>query len=310
MAGSPGMEEQMAGFEVPVSIRYQVVRSRGSKPMKMTIVMVAAYILDCILVGTKPCKYFQLNSLYFNNEKGVFSKIDLDELIPIEWRLAQQYDDAAYIPEHFPVFLKPEWGQNASGIYRADDLISLQEIREQVRHSRVPYIIQQGALETREFEIFSLQHHENKEDYSVFSVTEVLNESGQNPINGIHNPETVYHDITEQFSASQKHILWKTVCRIGRFGISRLSLRANSTEDLLAGRFHVIELNLFTPMPIHMLDPGYTFRDWLGMSLGYMLKLARLTRCRDKTLEEYPIYTKMMFYNRESRLADLIRKNS
>ncbi|MCY3769522.1 MAG: hypothetical protein OXG56_09180 [Gammaproteobacteria bacterium] len=303
------MEEQVAGLEVPVSLKYQVVHSYGPGPMKMTIVMVAAYILDCVLIGTKPCKYFQLNSRYFNNEKGVFSKIDLDKLIPIEWRLAQQYDDAGYIPEHFPVFLKPEWGQNASGIYRADDPVSLREIRQQIGCSQVPYIIQQGALEAREFEIFSLQHHRNKGEYSIFSVTEVINESERNPINGIHNRDTTYHDITEQFSEPQKQILWNTVCQIGQFGISRLSLRANSTEDLLAGRFHIIELNLFTPMPIHMLDPGYTVRDWLGMSLGYMWKLARLTKCRDKTLEEYPIYTKMMLYNRPGRLANLIRKN-
>jgi hypothetical protein len=33
-----------------------------------------------------------------------------------------------------------------------------------------------------------------------------------------------------------------------------VGLRANSKADLLLGFFHIIEINLFAPFPIHLLD--------------------------------------------------------
>jgi hypothetical protein len=38
------------------------------------------------------------------------------------------------------------------------------------------------------------------------------------------------------------------------FRIARVGLRANSKADLLLGFFHIIEINLFAPFPIHLLD--------------------------------------------------------
>ena len=276
--------------------------------MKITAVMVATYMFDCCLVGTKPCKYFQLNSPYFNNRRGVFSKIDLDQLIPQKWRLPQQYDDGKTMPEDFPVFLKPEWGENAAGIYRADNPQQLQQIRQQIKQAKVPYVLQQGAKESREFEIFSLQHYKDKDRYSVFSVTESTNSREQNPINSINNPDTTYLDVTRQLSEQQKQTLWNLIGQIGRFGISRLSVRADSIQQLIDGNFHVIELNLFTPMPIHLLDTRYGIWDKWKMIRVYMMNLARLTKYRDKTLQQKPIYTKTMFYNRENTVATLIRE--
>ena len=276
--------------------------------MKLTVVMVTTYIIECFMIGTKPCKYFQLNSPHFNNEKGVFSKIDLDRLIPDKWRLAQRYDDDAYFPETYPVFLKPEWGENASGIFRADDRESLIEIRAKTKNSRVPYIIQQGAREANEYEIFGLRHHKDKNQHCIFSVTLVKNELETNPINSIHNPGTRYHEITDDLSDSQKQTLWDLMGQIGRFGIFRISVRSDSVDDLLEGRFHVIELNLFNPMPIHLLDRKYSKWDLWKINLKYMYLLARVTKYRDKSLKEYPIYTKIRFYNRENKFVNLVRE--
>lgn len=44
----------------------------------------------------------------------------MDESIPLKWRLKQTYLDKNNPPCKFPVFLKPEWGQNSNGIKRAD----------------------------------------------------------------------------------------------------------------------------------------------------------------------------------------------
>ena len=275
--------------------------------MKITAVMVATYMIDCCLIGTKPCKYFQLNSPWFNERKGVFSKMDLDRLIPERWRLEQKYDDGMSTPASFPVFLKPEWSENAKGVYRADNAQELQRIRQKIAALKVPYLIQAGASHKREFEIFCLRDYRDNNRFCVFSITETINRREPNPINSVYNPDTVYRDVTDQFSEQQKKIVYGFINRIGSFAISRLSVRTQSPEQLVAGNFQVIELNLFTPMPIHMLDPKYKLRDLWRMIRRYMMCLARLTRGRDKHLAEKPVYTRIMLYNRKSVFADFIK---
>jgi D-alanine-D-alanine ligase-like ATP-grasp enzyme len=275
--------------------------------MKITVFLAATYILDCCLVRTKPCKYFQLNSPYFNEQKGIFSKMDIDQLIPMKWRLEQRYEDGSWMPQNYPVFLKPEWGENAAGIFRADNPDQLTDYRDQIKNAKLDYLIQYGALESREFEIFALRDHQDNNTYSVMSITEVRNEREQNPVNSINNEDTCYHDITDRFSVSQKQILWSILERIGSFGIVRLSVRSDSIGDLLTEKFHVIELNLFTPMPIHMMDIKYSRRDLAAMIWEYMMKLAKLTRVRDKSRREKAVYTKLMLYNRHGALAKFIR---
>ena len=275
--------------------------------MKTTALQVMIYILNCLRIRTKPCKYFQLNALYFNGEEGIFSKIEIDRLIPQAWRLQHEYDDGVYRPENYPVFVKPEWGQNARGIFRADDAIALSKIRAITRHARSRYVIQQSAPEKREFEIFAILHHADKNRYAELTITETINYSEANPINSIYNTATSYREITPHFSEQQKQLLWQLLGRIGRFGISRVSLRADSTAAMLVGKFHVIEVNLFAPMPINMLDPKYSNRELLQMIRGYMLSLARITKYRDKSLPEKPVFTKIMLYNRQHPLLNFIR---
>ena len=276
--------------------------------MKITAFLAATYILDCCLVRTKPCKYFQLNSPYFNEEKGIFSKMEIDQLIPVEWRLDQRYEDGCWMPQNYPVFLKPEWGENAGGIYRADNPDQLVGYRNQIKNAKVNYLIQCGATELREFEIFALRDYKDSSTYSIMSITEARNECEQNPINSINNKDTCYQDITDHFTGSQKQFLWKILERIGSFGIARLSVRSDSIDDLLAKKFHVIELNLFTPMPIHMMDNKYSRRDLAEMIWEYMMKLAKLTRVRDKSRPEKAVYTKLMLYNRSGAFAKFIRE--
>ena len=276
--------------------------------MRITVLMVITYITDCIIIRTKPCKYFQLNSPYFDRSEGVFSKIETDRLIPDCWQLSQRYDDGLYFPQQYPVFVKPEWGQNARGIFRADDPASLTKIRQITSLAPTRYLIQQGAEEQREFEIFSILHHADKNKFAEFTVTEVTNTAESNPINSIYNSNTAYKEITDQFSNQQIQTLWNQTCQIGQFGISRVSIRADSIDKMLKGKFHIIEVNLFAPMPINMLDPKYRITDLWRMIRRYMLSLARITKYRDKSLKEKPVFTKIMLYNRKSRLLNSIRK--
>ncbi|MFT7675255.1 MAG: hypothetical protein ACI845_003676, partial [Gammaproteobacteria bacterium] len=111
--------------------------------MWISYFMIPRYMLNCVLMGTKPCKYFQLNSEIFNDDKGIFSKIEIDQLVPEKWRLEQVYDDGVKLPRSYPVFVKPEWGQNSSGIFRADDETSLHQIRKKIKSSKIQHLIQE-----------------------------------------------------------------------------------------------------------------------------------------------------------------------
>jgi len=269
--------------------------------------MVATYMLDCVLIGTKPCKYFQLNSPVFNADAGIFSKLEIDQLIPEKWRLEQRLLNDARVPNSFPVFVKPEWGQNSSGVIKVDDNQALDEVRQRLSTSSIQYLVQQASPETQEFEIFSMLHHRDHQQFAELTITRVENATEIYPINGIFNADTIYREITDQFSADEKQRLWQLIGEIGRFAISRVGLRANSTEDLLTGKFHVIEVNLFIPMPINMLDPRYGFFALWRFVRRYMMSLARLTKSRDKTLKEKPVFTKMMLYNRSSPVLNYFR---
>lgn len=275
--------------------------------MWISYFMIPTYMLNCVLMGTKPCKYFQLNSEIFNSDKGIFSKIEIDQLVPEKWRLPQYYDDGVKLPGRYPVFVKPEWGQNSSGIFRADDETSLRRIRQNIESSRIQYLVQEAAPAKMEFEIFSILHHRDKDRFAELTITQALNNTEEYPVNGVYNANTHYREITESFSDTQIETLWALMGEIGRFNISRVGLRADSVEAMLAGRFHVIEINLFIPMPINMLDARYHIRDLWKQSRSYMMALARVTKTRNKALKEKPVFTKHMLYNRTSPLLNYIR---
>jgi hypothetical protein len=275
--------------------------------MWTSYLMVPNYMLDCVLIGTKPCKYFQLNSEVFNGDKGIFSKIEIDLLIPEKWRLAQYYDDGIKMPRSYPVFVKPEWGENADGIFRADDEASLRQIQQEIESSRIPYIVQEAAPGKMEIEIFSILHHQDKNRSAVLTITQAINDSEDYPVNGVYNANTYYREITESLSASQLEAIWALLGEIGRFNISRVGLRTDSVDEMLAGKFHVIEINLYLPMPINMLDSAYGFSDVWRMSRSYMMSLARITKARNKELEEKPVFTKQVLYNRASPFLNYIR---
>ncbi len=301
--------------------------------MKLAGPLFLAYLCCCLRVATRPCKYFQLNARYFNREQGIFSKMDIDRLIPPQWRLAQGYDDGVSAPQRYPVFVKPEWSQNARGVHRADNADDLRRIRGKIRGLQagtragtagtgapVRYLIQQGATEANEYEIFSIPHHRDPARYGVLTVTQACNDREPNPVNSIYTENTRYRELTGSFSAAQRGRIWALVRNLGAsdgrgesdgsgesgdpggFGISRVSLRADSTDALLRGNFHIIEINLFLPMPINLLDARYSWRDTLAFIGTCMLRLALVTKHRDRRQPARPVFIKSMLYNRRGPL--------
>jgi hypothetical protein len=274
--------------------------------MFIRIAQVCLYILFCTLLRTGPWRYFQLNARYFNHSKGIFSKLDIDKLIPPSWRLPQWVDHSGVVPEQYPVFLKPEWGQNSKGIQRANDLAEFNQLRKLKPNAKVQYLVQQGAQQGFEYEVFLIPSPTGNE-LGCLSITQVLNRSqDEHPINGIYNPNTHYVDISDQLSAQQKQQLWGLLRAVGDFNISRFGIRADSMKDLLAGEFSIIEINLFFPMPLLLLCDNIS--QWMKWKFIFrnMWLLAKVTR---RMPNEYPykhiFFKKMGFFY---QLKDFNRK--
>lgn len=266
--------------------------------MHITIIIILTYIACCLRVGVGPWNFFQLNARYFSKDQGIFSKLSIDALIPDRWRLHQIPDDPLIAPERYPVFLKPEWGQNAHGIHRADNFQSLQAIRSslQGRNSEQKYILQEGAPGSREFEIFSIDISKHDGQHDVVTVTEAVNNTEAFPINSKYNTNTRYVDITNRFSKHDLSVLGQYLDEVGLFAISRMSVRADSLEALVAGHFHVIEVNLFLPMPINLLDDSYSWPLRLKFIGRAMMSLALATKAIKPLKKPPAIFTSMMLY--------------
>lgn len=279
--------------------------------MHITIIMVVTYILCCLRIGTAPWRYWQLNARYFSAEHGIFSKLSLDSLIPDRWRLPQSIDSDAVSPTSYPVFLKPEWGQNAHGIHRVDDAEQLVRLRASLHSEPQRYLIQQAAPGQREYEIFSIDANRNDNRHDVLTITEAVNDREQFPINSKNNRHTRYVDISDQFSAEQQETIAQYLSQVGEFGISRMSVRADSNEELLAGNFHVIEINLFLPMPINLLDRNYSWARRWAFIRSAMMSLARATKMIKPVEKPQPIFARMMLYGRsKSGHATAINANT
>jgi len=259
--------------------------------MHITIILILTYIACCFRVGAAPWKYWQLNARYFSKDQGIFSKLSIDKLIPEKWRLSQTPDDSTINPTHYPVFLKPEWGQNANGIFRADDIQNLQSHRQTIQtlEGDQQYILQEGAPGAREFEIFSIDESKQDQQHDVVTITEAVNDSEDYPINSKNNKNTRYVDITDSFSTADLAVLGQHLDEIGDFAISRMSVRSDSLDALLTGNFHVIEVNLFLPMPINLLDESYSWQLRLQFIGRAMMSLARATKAIRPVDQPQPI---------------------
>ena len=143
---------------------------------------------------------------------------------------------------------------------------------------------------------------------NIITITEAINSRDDFPINSIYNEHTNYVEITHLFSEEELKTLVSLKQQIARLAQSRLSVRADSLEDLLAGNFHVIEINLFTPFPINLLDESYTWRKKLRFILRVGQSLARATQAIDSKQKTFAVYTRMKLYsNQRSPLVAVLR---
>jgi hypothetical protein len=242
---------------------------------------------------TRPWNFFQLNSNYYNSAKNIFSKLEINSHIPRCWRLPEVIDDGNLVPD-FPVYVKPEWGQNSLGIAVARNQAELDRIRHDNGKrfgGEINFLLQNAAQQKREFEIFYIRDAKDLDNYAILSLTETLNESGENLIiNGINNKESRYRNRAGSLSPQDCQLLWSLVRGIGFFRIGRVGVRADSIEQLLAGEFHVIEINIFLPMPLVLLDEDLEWRHKHRFIRTSMRASARLAAAQERPMKREPIF--------------------
>lgn len=250
------------------------VRSSSFFERYFRVSLVFWYLFSCLRYRTIPWNFFQLNGAYFSKRKGIFSKLEMDKHIPQRWRLKQYYYKPHKSPGSYPVFLKPEWGQNSNGIVRVYNKEEYRDFQRVADTTDLPFIVQDAASGKKEFEIYYLRSPDNDDEYSFLSITQVNNSCGESyPINSIYNSSTRYIDKTRLFSADELKIIWKFFSQVGRFRMARIGLKADNINDLLKGEFHIIEINLFLPMPLVLLTENVG-RDEKKRILRFTMSLA------------------------------------
>jgi hypothetical protein len=237
------------------------------------------YLWYCLRYRVIPWKYFQLNGAYFNEHKGIYSKLDMDWLIPEEHRLLQFPFAKESRPKAYPVFVKPEWGQNSNGICRIDNTEQYLRFVSDSDNLKMPYIVQEAASGKKEFEIYYLRSPYDNDRYSYLSVTEVTNRSDDNfPVNSIYNSATRYRELTAQLSRDEVEEIWRLVKDIGNFRMARIGLKSDELSLVAQGSFKVIEINLFLPMPLILLADNVSRNEKITVIRKTMAIAAQLVK--------------------------------
>lgn len=275
--------KKLSAYIYPQTIRARAKYSTDNKAIPQPVIRLSLlfhYLWYCLRYRTAiPWYFFQLNSNYFNEKKGIFSKLDIDGLIPEKWHLPQWLYSPTLFPPRYPVFIKPEWGQNSNGIVRIENADQYRNFAEQSSTLRMPYIVQEAAKGSKEFELYYLRSPDDFEDFAYFSITEVTNLSGErHPINSIHNGSTGYLEIGNQLSADERQQIWKMVRKIGAFRMARIGVKANDLADLTSGDFKIVEINLFLPLPLVLLADNVSRQEKKSIIKKTMIIAAKLVK--------------------------------
>lgn len=245
--------------------------------------LITYYILWALRYGIPPWYYYQMNASFFNAKKGIYSKLDIDRLIPQKWRIPQYYLNNSVSPTQYPVFLKPEWGQNSYGIKVINNAVDYKNAQNTLAKTKIPYIVQEQANGHHEYELFYIQDPSDAEQHCCFTISETINTTDKTPINSTHNPNTQYKDLSDSFNKEELEKIKSHLKKLPNFRIARVALKAESKESLISGDFDIIEINLFAPMPLNLLDPKHSDQYKNAFIVKNMKQLALLSKNIPKT---------------------------
>jgi hypothetical protein len=126
-------------------------------------------------------------------------------------------------------------------------------------------------------------------------------------MNSINNANTYYRELTASLSTEQLDAIWTHMRAFGRFSISRVGLRADSIDHMVNGDFHVIEINLFVPMPINLLDPVKTLKQQIATVLHTTWHLAQITKHIPEEQEHQSVFFKKWWVARKVKMLPQTR---
>lgn len=215
------------------------------------------FIYYCLKIRTNPWAFFQIHAHFFDVEKWIFSKYDIEQAIPEQWRLGSyrvnNSDTTESILQHFelPLFWKPEWGQNAHGISYIESKNELKIFLKKSRWSDVGYVIQEACDYAKEYEICFSKDPDNLDTIVIHSLVEAENMDGVH-ISSIH-AETRYKEVLHEIDMAQCETIAEHIESMWDLFVGRVGMRANSLQDIVDGNFKVFEINIFIPMPLKLL---------------------------------------------------------
>ena len=292
--------------------------------------VIYCFLKACITQRVLPLRYFYVHLDYLDAASKIYSKQSINESIPNQWRLKSTllsieesrdiWKDKIESQFTYPLFLKPEWGENSSGVFRVHDRETLLSVLSKIQQTKQNYICQEAASGEKEYDFFFVKSHEKEKEFpDIFSCIRMepaslvgdgkttLQElfqiqspqlspetcllSNYNPldvlprdkklrlsfINGV-NHGTRYVSETENLSPLDKKNLWKHLQSLGDFQFARVGISANSLRDIIDGAFQVIEINLFTPFPLDVLDLSLSNKEQRQILQSYMNTLLKTVK--------------------------------
>lgn len=97
-------------------------------------------------------------------------------------------------------------------------MVELNLLRRKRKARNVTFLLQEGAIESREFEIFYVRKAGDLDSAAILSLTETVNLSGAPlVVNSLRNSASIYRIRTPELSEKDKEGLWSMMKRIGFF---------------------------------------------------------------------------------------------
>lgn len=225
----------------------------------------------------------------------------------------------------FPIILKPDSGRIGRGVFRVR---SKEEIRKAVEDLSGSYLAEQYCSLPLEFGVFYYRLAGKAALFSItwkefpevvgdgqHSVKQLINMtprlrrfyrqfSGDIPLSyipapheivrlsyvGNHAQGAVFHDVNHLACASLLTAIEDVIQPCKGFHFGRLDLKSSSIDDLLNGRFKVIEVNGIDSLSINMFDPNYSLLNAYRILLTqYRLLVEVASEHRKQQMTIFPL---------------------
>ena len=233
-----------------------------------------------------------LNYKYLEIKKGIYSKHKLNQIIPNTIKLnSQTLTNFKINPKiNYPIILKPDWGESSLSIFKINNSEELNKIIKEKNIIITNYFIQEFDNTAIEYDILFIKNIQTNK----LEISEITTVSTQNKdkITGIYN-NSIYQTITKQFTPLEliqikNNLNWLNT----KFNVGKITLKANSKQDLLKNLVKVIEINILFPLPnsIHTKANTKQKKQLINNHLEKIIKLSKQTKNQITLIETLEFY--------------------